>query len=666
MKPELLLPVGTTESFYAALEGGADAVYLGLRKFNARGRAKNFTVNQLQSLLKEAGKNNLKVYVTLNTLIRNSELSELLDTLYILSQTTVNAVIIQDWGVYYLMKKFFPKLKIHASTQMKIHNSIGVNFLQEKGIERVILARELTLSELAEIKRKTNIDLEIFVHGALCYSFSGLCFFSSYLGGMSANRGLCRQPCRRLYHSDEKSGYLYSLKDLQLLKILPEIMKLNIRALKIEGRMKSAEYVFQVASAYRMAIDNPQKIDEARKLLQYDFGREKTTYFPGNNIAEAITKNPFAGVYIGNIEKCNFEEFSFISTVPLFKGCRIRILPSSGEDAKALKIKEVKVEKTSNDKELYSIFAENNFQKSDKVFLIGFGNKKFKNRFSSEGKRLQWQLSERRKRNILSRIGSSKTLPRMQIFLRIDSLNWLRKINFREIDFLILRLTRKELNELDITKGFMQKNLEKIIIELPKFIPEERLGYFRKICRNFNRNGIKNFMISQISQKNLLPKSPEMRVFSNEYVYALNDAAIQFLKEENIFAYVYPTENDFPNLIAGKDRKGIVPLYFSPELFYSRMPVQIKSGNNETQIFRDRDYNYLKAVRDGITIVIPENPVSLLQFKDKLYQKGFRRFLLDFSHLKPSQNKFKTILKKFHYAETEQPSSTFNFKMGLK
>ena len=175
MKPELLLPVGNTESFYAALEGGADAIYLGLRKFNARDRAKNFTVNQLQSLLKESEKNKINVHLTLNTLIKNQELPELLDTLYLLSQTAISAIIIQDWGVYYLIKKFFPKLKIHASTQMKTHNSIGTEFLLDKGFERVILARELTLSELKEISRKSKIELEIFAHGALCYSFSGMC-----------------------------------------------------------------------------------------------------------------------------------------------------------------------------------------------------------------------------------------------------------------------------------------------------------------------------------------------------------------------------------------------------------------------------------------------------------------------------------------------------------
>ncbi|MCK4979274.1 MAG: U32 family peptidase, partial [Candidatus Delongbacteria bacterium] len=254
-KPELLLPVGNTEAFYAAVEGGADAIYLGLRYFNARNRAKNFTLNQLQSILAESKRTGTKVYLTLNTLIKNSELPELLDVLYQVSQTSLSSIIIQDWGVYYLVRKFFPDITLHASTQMAFHNSIGTEFAMRKNFERVIMARELTLEELKVISQKSKIKLEIFTHGALCYSFSGLCLFSSFLGGMSANRGQCRQPCRRAFKSEEKENYFFSLKDNQQIEIVPELMKMGISSLKVEGRMKSAEYVNRVAKAYRMVID---------------------------------------------------------------------------------------------------------------------------------------------------------------------------------------------------------------------------------------------------------------------------------------------------------------------------------------------------------------------------------------------------------------------------
>ena len=311
--PELLLPAGNIEAFHAAVKGGADAVYLGLKNFNARGRAKNFLVHQLQSLIKEAKKSNVRVHITLNTLVKNSELPELLDTLYMLSQTEIDAVIIQDLGTYYLIKKYFPNLKIHASTQMSVHNSLGAEYMRKLGFERVILFREITLAELKLISSGTTADLEVFVHGALCYSFSGQCLFSSYLGGMSANRGLCRQPCRRLYNVDGNEKYLFNLKDNQQLSQIDEFVKLGIASLKIEGRMKSAEYVYNTAKAYRDALDGKA---ESNSKLQ-DLGREKTGYFLSGNVTTAITEKPYTGEHIGDLSNTNSELLEFITALHL-------------------------------------------------------------------------------------------------------------------------------------------------------------------------------------------------------------------------------------------------------------------------------------------------------------------------------------------------------------
>lgn len=462
MKPELLLPVGNTEAFYAALEGGADAVYLGLRDFNARGRAQNFAPNQLQSLLKESRKSGLKVYLTLNTLIKNNELPKLLDTLYMLSQTTVSSLIIQDWGVYYLLNKFFNKIPIHASTQMGIHNSLGTNHLHIKNFERVILARELTLPELTEISRKAKMELEIFAHGALCYSFSGMCLFSSYLGGMSANRGLCCQPCRRIFNSSQDSNYFFSLKDNQLIELLPQIMKLNISGIKIEGRMKAAEYVYNVARAYRMVIDDPTKIESAKEILKYDFGREKTSYFFGGNVENAITEDPYIGIYIGKVNSSDEYSFSFKTLHRLKIMDRLRILPKSGSDARAIKIKEMMIDNKDSSQvkvgEIVTIKTDKiKVNREDKVFLIGLADIKFKSKFTLEGKRLKLHMPEDKKKNILNKIGSSKLPSRQQLFIRINSFDWLRKLYFDKFDFLILSFSKKEWEKLDIHSPFLRK-----------------------------------------------------------------------------------------------------------------------------------------------------------------------------------------------------------------
>jgi len=427
MKTELLLPVSTVETFFAACEGGADAVYLGLKKFNARGKAVNFTPRQLQSLLKEAVKRNVKVYLTLNTLIQNKELPELLDLLFLLSQTKVSAVIIQDWGIYYLIKNFFPELTVHASTQMGNHNSLGAQFSAQKNFERVILARELTWQELETIQRRSKIELELFIHGALCYSFSGMCLFSSYNGGMSANRGLCTQPCRRLYNTQQQgSDYFFSLKDMQMLEKIPELKKMKISSLKVEGRMKSPEYVYQVAKAYRLALDHPDKLQEAAELLKYDFGREKTSYFLGSSVNGSISDNPYIGIEIGKVKEVDKDGFHFITSHDLKHMNRLRVLSADGSHATAIKIKHMLLnnieKKDVPSGSLVKIITDKISPRiKDKVFLLSTSRTNFPAKFNSDGRKLDFHLPENRKKNILNRIGSQKRLKYQQIFVRINS-----------------------------------------------------------------------------------------------------------------------------------------------------------------------------------------------------------------------------------------------------
>ncbi len=673
-KPELLLPAGNTESFFAALEGGADAVYLGLRKFNARYKAQNFAINQLQALLKETEKRNKKVYITLNTLIKNNELSELLDTLYLISQTSSSAIIIQDLGVYHFVSKYFPQLQIHASTQMGFHNSAGTKIADEMNLKRIILARELTLRELTEIKRRSNIELEIFVHGALCYSFSGMCLFSSYLGGMSANRGKCTQPCRRLYSTKEHSDYFFSLKDIELIELLPEIMKLDISSLKIEGRMKAPGYVYRVAKAYRMAIDNLANIPKAKKILKYDLGREKTKYFYSKKLENVITENSFTGILLGEILSSNDQSFTLHPQHPINLKDRLRVQPKDGKNSISFKVKKMMqngsdISSASTKVELIIYTHSKKFKKGDKVFQIGLADKKFSNKFTNMGKHLKLHMPKKKKTNILQKTGTGKRFKNIKLFIRIDSLRWLRKVYFESFDYLIVNLLKTDWIKFNIDKPFLQKQVHKIILQLPKFISEKEMSFYRTLCDVFYKDGIRNFMISHISHLPILPKKSNIRIFASENIYTLNDAAVQFLRERNIYGYIYPFENDIDNLKTGKDRKGIVPIYFYPELFYSRMPVEIPGENSSSKkfvSFKDRDTEFNQTIRNGMTIIVPKIPVSALQYKDELYKIGFRRFFIDLSYDKPKQNTFNRLVKKFHSSKVEQPSTSFNYNSGLK
>lgn len=655
-KPELLLPVGNAETFHAAIDGGADAIYLGLRMFNARGRASNFSHIQLWALLQEAKKNNVMVYLTVNTLIKNEELADLLEFLHFISSTKLDAIIIQDWGVYYLVKRYFPKITLHASTQMGIHNSLGTQHANHKKFTRAVVARELRFDELKNIRKKSKIELEVFVHGALCYSFSGMCMFSSFLGGAGANRGLCAQPCRRNFFAegDDKGKYFFSLKDNQQINLIPEMSKMGIDSLKIEGRMKSAEYVNTVARAYRTVIDDNEKIDEALEILKYDTGREKTSYFLDNDVKDAITDNPNTGYLLGTVVRTDKDGFYINACEELEEGFRLRIKSSKSDSQITIKIKD----NFSQEKGLWFInYDAKDVNKGDSVFIAAKGGVKFSSKLPNvDMPRIS--ISQKLKSDILNDFKPFKA-PKEELFVRIDSLQWLKKVYIQSVDYVIINLNKNEWSELDVNATFLQRNKSKLIFELPKFIAEKDILLYQNLCKKIFNAGFSNFMISHISQKIIIEKGAS--VYTNENVYVLNDAAAAYMKrEEHVRSFTYPLENDFLNLRMAKDKSGIVPLYFHPELFYSRMPVKADAFKD------DKGNEYQKMIKDGISIVVPVNPVSLIQQKDKLMDVGYNRFLIDLSFEKPSSNAFNTIIKRYKESAQIQPSYGFNFKLGLK
>ncbi|MDY4902751.1 MAG: peptidase U32 family protein, partial [Treponema sp.] len=287
---ELLSPAGNPEALDAAIGEGADAVYLGLKSFNARLRSSNFAWNQFEGAVQSLHSMGKKIYVTVNTVCEERETERLYRFLNYLNKIKPDGLIVQDYGVIRMCQEFAPDLELHASTQMNVASAAAANLLCKQGIKRVVVARELGLDEIRKIKEGTNAEIEMFVHGALCVSESGLCLFSSYLGGKSANRGMCTQACRRLYNAEIpgafESGYYFSPCDLQLIDHIPELMEAGVDSFKIEGRMKSAEYVGAVTAAYRFVMDHWKEdrkgaIAEGKRILSTDFARSKTDYWYG-------------------------------------------------------------------------------------------------------------------------------------------------------------------------------------------------------------------------------------------------------------------------------------------------------------------------------------------------------------------------------------------------
>lgn len=254
---ELLAPAGSYEGFLGSVHAGADAVYLGGSKFGARAYADNFTQEEIIQALSYAHVHGKKVYLTLNTLIKEREFGEIYDYLLPFYLEGLDAVIIQDLGIFYQVGEWFPDLERHVSTQMAVTGSWGAKLLKEMGAARIVPARELSLNEIIRMKKAADIEIESFVHGAMCYSYSGQCIFSSLLGGRSGNRGRCAQPCRLPYQvgNSKKESYPLSLKDMCTLEMIPALIDAGIDSFKIEGRMKSPEYAAGVTSIYRKYID---------------------------------------------------------------------------------------------------------------------------------------------------------------------------------------------------------------------------------------------------------------------------------------------------------------------------------------------------------------------------------------------------------------------------
>lgn len=252
-KIEILAPAGGQEALRAAVFSGADAVYLAGTSFGARAGAQNFTREQLREAAEFCAGRGVHLYVTVNTLLKETELARAVEFVQFLSALPVDAVIVQDPGLFYVLRRFAPQLPLHASTQMSVHDRAGSRYLQELGAARVVLARELSLEEIREIAEGTEIALEVFVHGALCMCLSGQCYFSAMLGSRSGNRGMCAQPCRLPFSAPSGTGNDLSLKDLMLAEEISALQEMGVASAKIEGRMKRPEYVAAAVDSYQSA-----------------------------------------------------------------------------------------------------------------------------------------------------------------------------------------------------------------------------------------------------------------------------------------------------------------------------------------------------------------------------------------------------------------------------
>ena len=673
-KIELLAPVGTIEAFHAALDAGANAVYLGLGNFNARQRQKNFTAQTLSYLIPYAQQKGVKVYITMNTLVKDGETPLFLNDCAILRQLKPDALIIQDWGMAAILRKYFPDVQIHASTQMAIHNSMQMKFAADFGISRVVPARELTLSEIHKINNKTKsaVEMELFVHGALCYSISGRCLASSYLGGSSGNRGHCTQVCRRFFaETPQKKGFYFSPKDFWAIDFVEEYQNIGIASLKIEGRMKGAEYVYSVVSAYRDFIDKKIDLETAKERLSQDFGRQKCTFLlNGENSTGIVSaaRQGGTGNYAGKVAGINNKEIILEldnnGTTPEV-GDRLRFHDIEGVEGEVVKVEKVIQEKDSN---LIRLLIDGNFKINNDgaLFIISRANPMIK----------QWKT---RKIHITPRkfdpkkgIPAGKIMAEVdkkpcatarssQLYLRGDTIEWLRQFKTIKNANYILSMS-KNLANIDFEKEKMTNFLPQIIIALPQFIPESDISFWKEKIENFKKQKITKFMISNLGDKDFFTKND--KVFADYPLWTLNRWTQKFIKDESFAGFSYSPEDDILNLKRIGNPDGLFPVFMKPPLFVSRVKPVLQDGRSVVDTFGEK---FTMKTQDGLAYLLGNSALGLTHRIDKLREFGINKFVLDFSFMPAGDvSLFRNVMLNYERRNRIEGSVLFNHKGGLK
>ncbi|MBN2036642.1 MAG: U32 family peptidase [Chitinispirillaceae bacterium] len=662
--PELLAPAGSIESFHAALEAGADAVYVGLTDFNARLRAKNFTAKALSYVVPYARSRRIKVYVAMNTLLKQADLDHAIHLLYQLEQIGVDAVIITDPGLITIAREHFSKLALHGSTQMVIHNSAGVAMAERLGLRRVTLSRECSLNEINSIKRTSRIELEVFIHGALCYSISGLCLASSFLGGSSGNRGRCTQVCRRRFSTGQTGGYCFSPRDFEALEFISVLAGIGIASFKIEGRMKNPEYVYQVTRAYRSVIDNPKRMDEARDLLADDLGRKKTSFFlsgtapPGT--IDAVT--PGIGRLIGKIEEVTGNRISIQGTASVGAGDRIRIQPRDGFEGEAVTVDSVDVAGLFM---LVCLKRPVACAAGDAVYLVGRHSidKRFNCGTVVGGNPVRFAPRYPRARAIIKgqEENSTETCGRDTLWVKIDDPAWFDHLYATPCQRLVFAADPAGMSSLLGNTGQLRLWKSRLVPALPPFIPEADLSIWRSAIQRFGKQGIVRWMCTHIGQKALFDKRIEL--IADASVWSLNRATQTALFKDNFSGFVYSYEDDYLNIKARAASKGAIYLFSHPPLFVSRLHPAMRIGGNITDAHGNR-FRVVKA--NNLFFLLPAKPCCITQQRIRLHELGIRHFILDLSFLEPDPALLASLIHCYANAKRFPGSVMFNYKSGLK
>lgn len=708
---ELLAPAGNIESLDAAIGEGADAVYLGLKSFNARLRTTNFAWNQFEAAVESVHRQGKKIYVTVNTVCEERETERLYRFLNYLNDVQPDGLIVQDYAVIRMAQEFFPNLKLHASTQMNVESSNAVRLLQKEGFTRLVLARELGLEEIKKIKIETGAELEVFVHGALCVSESGLCLFSSFLGGKSANRGMCTQACRRFYTAEvpggTKQGYYFSPCDLQLIDQIPNLIQAGVDSFKIEGRMKSAEYVGNVVAAYRYVIDHWQEdkkgvVAAGKRMLSADFARSKTTYWYGFNsnkdAQEQVSSkilNPNqaggTGIYLGKISatkpaskelieavrknSSNDEDnnSNMIQLATLTGGAydpdpgdSIRLHKKDDTGRESHKVRSVEIAEDGR----RWLDIPTGFSMGDSVYLLQ--TKSMSKRYSHV---LPYDLSRYRKQpgdqllpilDLTSVKDKELSYFPEGIYVQVSSISDVFAVQGISPVRIIIDYNSETKVDLINQKTVLPFSKKQIYISLDPFCTSSQEDELSEELDKLIQNGYFNFVANNIAHLQML-KNKKVNVIAGPYLYTFNRWAVSWLENQDVGTFIMPYENSRRNLEATFDQKirprVLVPVFAYPTLF--RMRFKLPQDYDFTY-FKDKEEKVFRvnSSEDG-SFVIPDEPFCITDKIKVLESAGFKRILIDFSNTKVFRNQIKAVMTSLTKAQPLPYISRFNWKDGF-
>lgn len=714
---ELLAPAGNPEALDAAMAEGADAVYLGLKSFNARLRSSNFAWSQFEATVEALHKRGKKVLVTVNTVLQESETERMYRFLGYLDRMGPDGIIVQDFGVLNLARTYFPNLRIHASTQMNIASAKAANAMSRAGVSRVVLARELGLSEVQDIRQATSCELEVFVHGALCVSESGLCLFSSFLGGKSANRGMCTQACRRLYNAEvaggTQKGYYFSPNDLQLIDRIPDLVQAGVNSFKIEGRMKSAEYVGTVVSAYRYVLDNWENdkkgsLETARRILANDFARAKTRYWYDSSKAENVLNPSQAGgtgISLGKIDKVTTEEdgrFALLKggTYEPDVGDSIRLHKKDDSGRESHKVQEVRI-----DGQQRWIDIPVGFGSGDSVYLIQTKSmsKRYPRVLTKElgsyrsqpgGDKLPHltletpPVPEARSaaaRSTLGKRGAGKLADFPDgVYVQVSTIEDLYSILSDRPVRAILELTSETIPALLGAGGsgsgggatrsgggsedspVIPFSRRELILSLDPFLPQAIEESLSKTLDDLVEIGYSHFIVNNPGHIGML-RNRGLKLIAGPYLYTFNRWAVDWLTKQGLYTLITPLENSRENLEASIDSSWrsqvFVTVYAYPALFRMRFTLP---EDYKFTYFSDRQSGSFKALStpDG-SFVFPEQPFALTDKTFVLKKAGFHRYLVDFSKTKVDRKEYRSVMDSMRKNTTIEEVSRFNWKEGF-